>query len=184
MLRFAVFGNPVSHSLSPQLHRAFARQCNIKITYEKIVTPLDQFKKTVDHFRTQGGMGANVTTPFKTQAFEYADQLTNRASAAGAVNTFIFKDNKCIADTTDGIGFVRALKNHDITLHKKHILILGAGGAVRTILGDIVHEKPGKIFLHNRTKEKARALANHFEKKFPIDLILNFNFIILIFCLE
>lgn len=162
MQQYALFGNPISHSVSPQLHAEFALQCNIKINYQKMLVPLDQFKNVVDHFRATGGLGANVTAPFKTQAFEYADQLTARAMASGAVNTFIFKNTICIGDNTDGIGLIRDLQQKNIVLRDKTILILGAGGAARGILPSIIDEKPRDIFIYNRTIEKAKQLAEDF----------------------
>lgn len=162
MKNYALFGNPVSHSVSPQLHAAFARQCNIEINYQKILVPLDQFKDTVDHFRATGGLGANVTAPFKMHAFEYADQLTKRAKKSQSVNTFIFKNNICIGDNTDGIGLIRDLHKKNIALRDQTILILGAGGAARSILGEIIREKPRKIQIGNRTIEKIDQIINFF----------------------
>lgn len=177
MLRLALFGNPISHSLSPQLHNAFAQQFNMAIDYQRILTPLDQFKKTVDDFRAQGGLGANVTIPFKTEAFEYADQLTDRAKLAGAVNTFIFKNNICIGDNTDGAGFIRDIKNKLIDLRDKKILLIGAGGAARGILSDIVREKPKEINIYNRTIEKAKQLNQDFVET-SIHRVSNYDIII------
>ncbi|OGT50296.1 MAG: shikimate dehydrogenase [Gammaproteobacteria bacterium RIFCSPHIGHO2_12_FULL_39_24] len=162
MSKYAVFGNPISHSLSPQLHQLFAQQFNMTMDYQKILVPLDQFKNAVDHFRAQGGVGANITSPFKIQAFEYADQLTNRAKISGTVNTFIFKNNDCIGDNTDGVGFIRDLYKKNISLENKNILLLGAGGAARSIVGEIIRENPKKMGIHNRTIEKAKKLAEDF----------------------
>lgn len=170
MIRLAVFGNPISHSLSPQLHQEFARQCNMKLDYQKICVPLHQFKNTVDDFRAAGGLGANVTAPFKMQAFDYADELTDRAHHAGSVNTFIFKNNHCIGDNTDGIGLIRDLKHHAITLQNKTILILGAGGAARAILQNIIQEKPHKIIIYNRTTQHAEKIIDFFQRDFPITI--------------
>ncbi|HLB56097.1 MAG TPA: shikimate dehydrogenase [Coxiellaceae bacterium] len=171
MSKYAVFGNPISHSLSPQIHTAFAKQFDMTIDYQKILAPLDQFKNTVDAFRAQGGLGANITIPFKIQAFEYADQLTDRAKLAGAVNTFIFKNNICIGDNTDGVGFIRDLKNNYFNVSGKNILILGAGGAARGILGEIIREKPNKIFIYNRTIENTEKLIMFFASRFPIKIL-------------
>lgn len=171
MSKYAIFGNPISHSLSPQLHTLFAKQFNMEMDYQKILVPLDAFKKTIDDFRKLGGLGANITIPFKTQAFEYADQLTDRAKLAGAVNTFIFKNNICIGDNTDGVGFIRDLKNNSFSLREKNILILGAGGAARGILGEIIRERPNKIFIYNRTIENAEKLVEFFNADFQIDVL-------------
>ena len=173
--RLAIFGNPISHSLSPQLHRTFAQQFNMVIDYEKILTPVDQFKKTVDDFRARGGLGANITIPFKTQAFDYADQLTDRAKSAGAVNTFIFKNNICIGDNTDGVGLINDFKNKLITMQDKKILLIGAGGAARGILSEIIRENPQKINIYNRTMGKTRQLAEQYgcESGSGSDIVIN-----------
>ncbi len=168
--RFVVFGNPISHSLSPQLHALFAKQFGMTIDYQKQLVALDQFKNAVDAFRATQGAGANITMPFKINAFEYADQLTSRAQLAGAVNTFIFKNDVCIGDNTDGVGLIRDLKNNHFNLHDKKILIIGAGGATRNILSNIIQEKPRNIFVMNRTIEKAKKLIHDFEKYFPLQL--------------
>ena len=181
MPHYILFGNPIAHSISPQLHKLFAKQFNASIDYQKKLTPLDKFKETVDAFRAQGGLGANITIPFKISAFQYADQLTDRATLAGAVNTFIFKDEICIGDNTDGIGFIRDIKNH-LNIHNKNILIIGAGGATRGILSDIIREKPSKIIIHNRSPENTQLIIDYFKSYFEIkpfetkthfDLIIN-----------
>lgn|SRR3990167_3170265 len=178
MPQYILFGNPVAHSLSPQLHALFAAQFNTTIDYQKQLTALNAFEKTVDAFRAQGGLGANITIPFKTQAFSYADELTDRTKLAGAVNTFIFKENKCIGDNTDGVGFIRDLK---INIQNKNVLIMGAGGATRGILGDIIQKKPASITLYNRTLIKAQELAEFFKSYFHIKMLStenNFDLII------
>ena len=167
MPHYTLFGNPISHSLSPQLHALFAAQFNTTIDYQTHLTPLNAFKETVDAFRRQGGLGANITLPFKKEAFAYADTLTDRAKITGAVNTFIFKDTQCMGDNTDGIGFIRDIK---ISLREKHILIIGAGGAARGILGEIIRENPASITLINRTIKNAQDLMLFFKPYFPITL--------------
>ncbi len=184
MRRLAIFGNPVSHSLSPEIHALFAKQFNLMINYEKILVPinnldsLDNFKETVNLFREQNGFGANITAPFKVHAFNYADQLTERAKSAGAVNTFIFKNNMCIGDNTDGAGFIKDLKKKFGDIKNKNILILGAGGAARGILNSIISENPKNIFIKNRSEDNAKKLINLFAiQKFSsahsVDLIIN-----------
>ncbi|OGT43565.1 MAG: shikimate dehydrogenase [Gammaproteobacteria bacterium RIFCSPHIGHO2_12_FULL_40_19] len=171
MSRFVVFGNPISHSLSPQLQTLFAQQFGLVIDYQKHYVPLDQFRETVDVFRANAGVGANITIPFKTQAFDYADQHTERATRVRAVNTFIFKNTICIGDNTDGVGLIRDLKNNlNAPIENQTILILGAGGATRGILGEIIREKPHKILIHNRTLENAKQLALNFNSHFEIDI--------------
>ena len=171
MSRYLLFGNPVSHSLSSQLYALFAKQFDMTIDYQTQCVPLDQFKNAADDFRAQGGIGANITIPFKTSAFEYADELTDRAKLTGAVNLFIFKSGKCIGDNTDGIGLMNDLKNHSIDLHHKNILVLGAGGAARGILGEIIREKPRKIAIYNRTVENAEHLIEFFKPHFQMTIL-------------
>jgi shikimate dehydrogenase len=181
MPHYVVLGNPISHSLSPQLQSMFAAQFGMTIDYQKQSVPLDAFTQTVDRLRRHDLAGANITIPFKINAFDYADQLTDRARLAQAVNTFIFKNNKCIGDNTDGIGCVRDLKNNHVTLANKNILVIGAGGAARGILGEIIREKPQHIYIYNRTIKNAEQLIHDFEKHFlithhqaePIDVIIN-----------
>src|SRR3990167_9326749 len=173
MPQYILFGNPVAHSLSPQLHALFAAQFNTTIDYQKQLTALNAFEKTVDAFRAQGGLGANITIPFKTQAFSYADELTDRTKLAGAVNTFIFKENKCIGDNTDGVGFIRDLK---INIQNKNVLIMGAGGATRGILGDIIQKKPASITLYNRTLIKAQELAEFFKSNLSNTYCYDLNY--------
>ena len=183
MPTYAVFGNPIAHSLSPQLQNAFAAQFHFTIDYQKQLAPLDRFNESIDAFRAQGGLGANITIPFKTEAVAYADQLTDRATIAGAVNTFIFKQNVCVGDNTDGVGLLRDVQNNlGISLEHKNILILGAGGATRGILNAIIQTHPQQLFLYNRTANNAEKLIHAFQQNFfiqpyhpehKIDLVIN-----------
>ncbi len=166
MNKLAVFGNPIAHSLSPQLHAEFARPYNITIDYQKIFTPLGEFKKTVDAFRASGGVGANITAPFKLEAYEYCDVLTERAKQTHTVNTFIFKNNLCIGDNTDGIGFINDLAKKQFNCFEKNILILGAGGATQGILGELILQNPNKIYIENRTPEKIKNIIDFFGAQF------------------
>lgn len=162
--RYAVFGNPIAHSKSPRIHALFARQTGQDMSYEAILAPVDGFAAAVKTFMTAGGRGANVTVPFKEEAFRLADRLTDRARAAGAVNTVGFDDHgSIVGDNTDGAGLVRDLKSNlgcDIT--GKRVLLLGAGGAARGSLLPLLHEKPAELFVANRTAEKAARLAMEF----------------------
>ena len=178
-MRCAIFGNPVSHSLSPVIHALFAKQFDLKIYYEKICVVENKFHIAVKNFRTQQGWGANVTAPFKQDAFRFVDQRTSRAKIAGAVNTLVWKNNICIGDNTDGIGFIRDLKKQFGEIKNKNILILGAGGAAQGILNNIILEKPRKIFLTNRTQKNKNKLMSQFKiepcsfDETKIDLIIN-----------
>jgi len=153
------------HTLNhPLIHQAFAEATNQKLKYERILAENNSFKKIVDSFFSQGGRGMNVTVPFKEQAFNYATIHSTRAKQAGAINTLIKQGNgDILGDNTDGVGIVRDIKDHlHWPLHKKNILVLGAGGAVRGILGPLLTETPATITIANRTEKKAILLASEF----------------------
>ena len=161
MDKYAVIGNPIAHSKSPQIHAYFAQQANEQIMYEHLFSPVDEFNKTVEAFKQGQGKGLNVTMPFKQEAFELADELSDLAKNAGAVNTLVFRDDGTIYGTnTDGIGLVRDIvENHNSPIHDKRILILGAGGAVSGVLQSLLMQLPKQIFIANRTPERAEQLA-------------------------
>lgn len=163
MDRYAVFGNPIAHSKSPLIHRLFAEQTGQQMSYEALEAPLDDFAGTLRRF-FQAGQGANITVPFKEQAWRLADQLTERARRAGAVNTLKrLDDGQLLGDNTDGAGLVRDLThNAGVALQGKRILLLGAGGAVRGVLAPFLAEQPQRIVLANRTLARARQLADEF----------------------
>lgn len=171
--RYAVFGNPISHSRSPAIHAAFAAQTGEDIFYTAILAPLDGFAASVRDFIAAGGRGANVTVPFKEEAFRLADRLTPRAELAGAVNTLIFAAPDDAAaggtpapitgDNTDGAGLLRDLEhNLGCRIAGRRVLLLGAGGAARGALGPLLAAGPAQVFIANRTAEKAAALACQF----------------------
>lgn len=161
--RYAVFGNPVSHSLSPRIHALFAAQTGQDMSYAAICAPLDGFAAAVASFAEQGGRGANVTLPFKEEAFRLAGDRTPRAEAAGAVNTLSFAQGRIIGDNTDGVGLVRDITaNIGIALGGSRILILGAGGAARGVILPLLALQPAAIFIANRTAAKALQLAAGF----------------------
>ncbi|WP_237218198.1 shikimate dehydrogenase [Rugosibacter aromaticivorans] len=158
--RYAVFGNPVSHSLSPKIHALFAAQTGQDIRYEAICAPLDGFAEAVNTFIAAGGKGANVTVPFKVEAFNFARQLTPRAQAAGAVNTLSFAADGLRGDNTDGAGLVRDLvANLGVPLAGLRVLVLGAGGAARGVILPLREQNPAELFIANRTADKAQVLA-------------------------
>ena len=161
--RYAVFGNPVSHSKSPMIHAEFAHDTGEKLDYTAIEAPLDGFAKAWQAFVAEGGRGANVTLPFKEDAFALCDTLSHRAQRAKAVNTLIVGGNgRLYGDTTDGIGLVRDLAYHRLTLAGKRILVVGAGGAVRGVLEPLLAASPSEVVIANRTAQKASALASDF----------------------
>jgi len=161
---YAVVGNPISHSKSPRIHSLFAAQTGEPVEYTAIQAPLDGFADTVTGFFDRGGCGLNITVPFKEQAWAMAAKRTWRAKKAGASNTlFMDAEGQLNADNTDGAGLVAdLLRNHGVTLAGKRILILGAGGAVRGVVGPLLAEKPQTLVIANRTPAKARVLADLF----------------------
>ena len=161
--RYAVFGNPIAHSKSPLLHAAFARQTEQDMHYEALLAPVDGFAATVDAFRASGGLGANVTVPFKQEAYRYATELTERARLAQAVNTLKFDGQHVLGDNTDGAGLVQdILHNLDFPMAGKRVLLMGAGGAARGVLLPLLACQPQTLTIANRTPNKARDLAQHF----------------------
>lgn len=160
---YAVFGNPIKQSRSPQLHQAFAHQLNDSIRYETRQPALDGFADGWRAFLEEGGVGGNVTVPFKADALALADVVSARAQRAGAVNTLMIgKDGRLYGDNTDGVGLVRDLERLGIALTGKRILVLGAGGAVRGVLAPLLEKSPAALMIANRTEEKALALITPF----------------------
>ena len=130
--KYAVVGNPVAHSLSPEIHEAFAKQFGDNISYEKIEIPLGEFESYIEDLISEGYKGVNVTIPFKVDAYRFSTKTTAYARQATAANTLKFEGNKVLGENTDGIGFVQDLKGRlNFSLKNKNILILGAGGSVR-----------------------------------------------------
>lgn len=162
--RYAVFGNPIAHSKSPQIHTLFAEQTNQSLIYTAELAEIGQFEQALKNFIANGGKGLNVTVPFKEDAWSCATQRSDRAQRAGAVNTLIVQeDGTLFGDTTDGVGLVRDLmKNHGVVIKDKHILLIGAGGAVRGVLQALLEQQPASLLIANRTKQKAVQLADDF----------------------
>ncbi len=169
--RYAVVGNPIQHSKSPFIHTEFAWQTGQSMCYEAILSPLDQFKQTVDTFRQAGGKGMNITVPFKLEAHTLATRLTERAASAQAVNTFRFEqDGVILGDNTDGAGLVRDIEiNLNIPIHNKHLLLLGAGGAAHGVILPLLQKQPARLVIANRTLDKAQQLVQQFSEFGRID---------------
>ena len=171
---FAVIGNPIHHSLSPQIHAAFAKETGIDIHYEAVLSALDQFQETVKTLMTKKFGGANVTLPFKKEAFTLANKHSQYAIIAEAVNTLEFNDHDIIGHNTDGIGLVRDLEqNLHINLANQKILLVGAGGAAEGVVYSILEKKPSELILTNRTIEKSNVIQNKMDvyaKSFGVNL--------------
>lgn len=167
--RYCVFGNPIGHSKSPAIHAQFAAQTGQDLTYEALLAPLDGFAGAVADFVAAGGKGANVTVPFKEEAFRLVDRRTPRAERAGAVNTLVLGPEGIVGDNTDGAGLTRDIEaNLGFSLNGKRILLLGAGGAARGALAPLLACKPASLAIANRSAGKAVALAEEFSDLGPI----------------
>ena len=160
--QYRVFGNPIEHSRSPDIHHIFASKSQQAISYQKQLVAIDGFSAAVAEFINQDGKGANVTVPFKEQALALADELTERASLAGAVNTLTFKEGKIFGDNTDGEGLVQDLITNKVALKQSRILLLGAGGAARGVLLPLLAQNPDSIVIANRTVSKAEKICQQF----------------------
>ena len=168
--KYAVFGNPIKHSKSPTIHSAFAKQCGQRLQYRAVLVELNGFEQAAHNFFNGGGAGLNVTVPFKRNAYEFADRLSDRARRAGAVNVLTrSQDGGIEGDNTDGIGLVRdMIANLGWAVQGLRVLVLGAGGAVRGILEPLLRERPRELLIVNRTAEKARQLAAEFSDIAPV----------------
>ena len=164
---YAVIGNPVAHSKSPQIHAAFAQQTHQNMIYTAIKAPLNEFAVTIREFEATGGKGCNVTLPFKEQAYQIATHHSELAKQSAAANTLVFRENHQIyADSTDGPGLVKDITdNHHYSLQQKNILMIGAGGAAKCIVGPLLAESPAQLLVANRAPEKALMLAKRFAKQ-------------------
>ena len=162
--RYAVFGQPIKHSKSPRIHALFAQQTQQDIDYQAEEVSAVDFNSAVACFFNKGGKGLNCTVPLKELAWEYADQLSERAQRAKAVNTlWIDQQHKVQGDNTDGCGLLNDLcGNHQLKLTGQRILILGAGGATRGIIAPLLAEAPADIVISNRTLSKAEAIVGEF----------------------
>lgn len=159
MIRLGVFGNPIQHSLSPGIHRLFAEQRGDSIQYQRYLATPAQFRHAIAAFFRDGGAGANVTLPFKERAAALCTQLTERARLAGAVNTLIpLASGGLIGDNTDGEGLVTDLKNKGFKISGRSLVVYGAGGSARGILPVLMQHHPARVYLVNRTRNKAERL--------------------------
>jgi len=167
---YVVFGNPIAHSKSPAIHAAFARASTQDLIYEARLAAVDGFKQAISEFQAAGGKGANVTVPFKEEAYRLCTRLSERAARAGAVNTLVFNGPEIFGDNTDGAGLVRDI-THNLAcpLAGQRILLLGAGGAARGVIAPLLATQPASLFIANRGAEKAKALAKGFSDIAPVN---------------
>jgi shikimate dehydrogenase len=167
--RYVVIGNPIAHSKSPEIHARFAQQTAQHLVYDRVLAPLDGFAATVQALIAQGCKGANVTVPFKLEAYALATALTERAKAAGAVNTLKFEGDAILGDNTDGVGLVTDIvRNAGVPVAGKKILLLGAGGASRGVILPLLEQRPQQLVVANRTVSKAEELARQFAAHGPV----------------
>ncbi|HHX81897.1 MAG TPA: shikimate dehydrogenase [Pseudomonadaceae bacterium] len=168
--KYAVIGNPVEHSRSPDIHAMFAAQTAAAVHYGRLLAPLDGFAAQVDAFFRAGGRGLNVTVPFKQEAFALAAQCSDQARLAGAVNTLLLnEEGQLCGHNTDGIGLLRDISaNLQQSLAGCSVLVLGAGGATRGILQPLLEQGPARVVVANRTVVKATELAQLFAPLGPI----------------
>ena len=159
---YAVAGNPIAHSKSPTIHQSFAEQARQKIHYGRLQPDINSFALAAKSFFAAGGKGMNVTVPFKLDAQAFAEVLSLRAQLAGAVNTLWIKDGKIYGDNTDGTGLVRDLLAQGIAVHQSRILLLGAGGAARGVIGPLLEQSPKSLVIANRSNTKAQELVKLF----------------------
>lgn len=167
--RYAVVGNPVAHSVSPQIHAEFARQTGQDLDYVRLLAPLDGFKTIVANFRDAGGKGVNVTLPFKLEAWKFVASHAGHALDAGAVNTIDFRNGTPVGYNTDGAGLIRDLEqNLGFALAGKSVLLMGAGGAAQGVLFPLIDRAPARLVVANRTAAKAEQLVRTcLERKGP-----------------
>ncbi len=162
MDQYRVFGNPIKHSRSPFIHQSFAKATKQDLNYEIQLAELDGFTSAITEFIAQGGVGANITVPFKEQALKISDELSERARLAGAVNTLSFIKGKIVGDNTDGEGLVQDLLRNNVKLEASQILLLGAGGAAKGVILPLLAQNPTNIVIANRTVSKADDLIKQF----------------------
>ena len=166
---YAVFGNPIAHSKSPLIHTAFARQTGQDLDYRAILAPTDGFAQTLRDFIAGGGRGANITVPFKEEAFRLATRRTPRAELAGAVNTLIFAGDEILGDNTDGVGMMRDITlNLTCAIEGRRVLLLGAGGAARGVIGPLLGGRPQGLDVAHRTGAKAQIHVGAYGQLGPI----------------
>lgn len=168
MDRYLVVGQPVAHSLSPKIHQLFAEQTGDTLSYQTCSAPFDKFESTLDAFFADGGCGVNITLPFKERAYRWVQTCDTFAEEAQAVNTIGQANGESWGANTDGIGLLADLRNnHHLNVRGEHVLLIGAGGAARGVLGPLLKEAPASITIANRTVAKAQLLRDAFAQRYP-----------------
>ena len=163
--KYAVFGNPIAQSKSPMIHTEFAKQTQQNMSYSAVLAPVEGFAASIKSFFASGGRGANVTAPFKEQAFSLCDELSELAQLAGAVNTLVrLEDGRLRGDNTDGLGLVADIERRLTSLKDKRVLLVGAGGAARGCILPLLQAGVAQLDITNRTHDKALQLAQLFSR--------------------
>ena len=161
--KLGVMGNPIGHSLSPEIHLMFAKQFGDEISYDKVEIPLGEFESAIGEMIDEGYHGLNVRIPFKLDAFRCSTKCSSQARQSRAVNTLTFQNNKILGENTDGTGFIRDLEERlKFFVEHKKILILGAGGGVRGILPALMERMPKSVTVANRSVARAQELCDEF----------------------
>ena len=162
MLKLAVFGHPVTHSLSPRIHGMFAEAAGIELDYSRVECPAGALAGKLRDFRDAGGQGCNLTVPLKAEGLALAAHASLAAQKADACNTLVATEDGWHAENTDGAGLVADLNRLGVDIAERSILVLGAGGAVAGILGSMLDRGPARICLVNRDVSRAERLAARF----------------------
>ena len=178
MSLYAVVGNPVEHSRSPYIHQLFANQTEEAVDYCAVKVDPDSFDSFVKKFFDDGGAGLNVTVPFKEAAYRLTERHGPRAMLARSVNTLYLDDSGTLCgENTDGIGLVRDIQdNNSFPIQEKRVLLVGAGGAARGALAELVNHGPASVILVNRTFSKAEQLKEEFDSFAPVEAFSYDNF--------
>lgn len=184
--KLAVFGNPIAQSKSPLIHQMFAEQFNLTLSYERVLGEESTFEDQLAvFFADANAVGANITMPFKEAAANWADEKSTGVTKANAANTLIRQTNGYRAETTDGKGLVSDLLRNNIALSGKKVLLIGAGGAARGAIEDLLSEQPAHIFISNRSAlnaqrlvkiaddKKVSAVTENECQKLRVDIIIN-----------
>jgi shikimate dehydrogenase len=184
--QFAVFGDPIGHSKSPEIHRRFGEQLSLDVTYDKVQVKERDFESEVARFFADGGNGLSITVPHKWAAFQMASSLSDEALLAAACNTLMPLDSGLYGHNTDGLGLLDDLERLGWSPTDRRILILGAGGAVAGCLGPLVAKNPTEIVIANRSIDKLERLVSRYDQEVrgiafseldsqgePFDLVIN-----------